>query len=101
MSPVLRCPLCKSHDVHQSIGYYDQEYTCKKCGYTGTLILDVPGTVNHQETPDLTAGSRKSAAHTTGLPKTVDSWQDTLTDGAVILLVCFILLALFGIFVLL
>ena len=34
------CPRCKSPDIHPSLAGFLETYKCKKCGYTGTLVIE-------------------------------------------------------------
>ncbi len=38
---ILVCPMCGSTDVKLDVGGYTGKYACKKCGYVGSLILEM------------------------------------------------------------
>jgi transcription initiation factor TFIIIB Brf1 subunit/transcription initiation factor TFIIB len=38
---VLLCPICNSTEIELDAGGYTGKYYCKKCGYVGSLILEV------------------------------------------------------------
>jgi hypothetical protein len=89
--------MCKSREIHRSIGYYDEEYRCNRCGYHGTLILDVEETGNEPDPPVPAASARRIAAQ----PFSDPAEADNLTDNpiAMALIVLFIIIAIGGLMV--
>jgi len=41
MKRIFVCPVCKSKDVDLDAGGYTGKYQCKKCGYVGSLVLEM------------------------------------------------------------
>jgi|Deesub1362B_J571_1020462.scaffolds.fasta_scaffold00118_18 uncharacterized protein YbaR (Trm112 family) len=38
---ILICPVCKSPEIDLDAGGYTGKYHCRKCGYIGSLIVEV------------------------------------------------------------
>jgi transposase-like protein len=51
---MLRCPMCKSRDIHRPMEYEGPEYYCKKCGYHGVFVVDIQSTGDHGEKSEKT-----------------------------------------------
>ena len=41
MKRLLVCPVCKSTEIELDAGGYTGKYFCKKCGYTGSFVLEM------------------------------------------------------------
>ncbi|QSZ66546.1 hypothetical protein RJ40_03035 [Methanofollis aquaemaris] len=59
---MLRCPKCGSTDLYQVLGgYAGTRYRCKRCGYTGSFVVE-----SDEELPPLSeedgAGAEKSGS---------------------------------------
>ena len=38
---MIRCPVCGSRDIYRPVGgVLGEMYRCKKCGYTGALVIE-------------------------------------------------------------
>jgi transposase-like protein len=41
MGRILVCPVCKSADITLDTGGITGKYMCKKCGYIGSVVLEL------------------------------------------------------------
>jgi len=59
---MLRCPACGSADLYEVLGgYAGTVYRCKKCGYTGSFVIESDEELPPPETQDPEEGENRFA----------------------------------------